>query len=372
MRIQQIETFPLFYRLARPYGDANGPKMYRTSYIIRLTTNTGVTGWGECADWLPTLHSGFHERIIPFVIGKAVAERGTWLRTIRNWHSRAAAAVSMACTEIMAQACGLSVCDLWGVKYRNRVPVYASFQSYSEEADWKQRSLQQVEKALNDGFDKIKLKIGGKSVAEDQQHVREVQRLLSSGIGLALDANQSYDAAAALQWQPLLQSWSNLMWLEEPLPVAQAEEYALLRQRIAVPLAGGENLASATAFLPLLTRQALDIITPDPLHMAGIDEYRHTVSMARTFGMRAAPHAYDGALSRLYAMFAQACIEPWTKMDTDSIEPVEWDVMDNPFTRLVPLRPENGAVTLPEGTGIGVQLDQELLAFYQWDGSAYT
>lgn len=371
MLIHHIETFPLFYRPSKPYGDANGIKSYRTSYLIRITTDTGIEGWGECADWLPTLHKGFSERIIPYLIGKPIVERSHLVLTLNKWHSRAAAAVSMALTEILTKSSGLSVCDLWGGKYREKVPVYASFQSYSEGPDWQKCSLGAIEKVVAEGFNKIKVKIGGKSIAEDQQHVLSVQALLQGSIDLALDANQSYDVAAALEWQSLLRKWPNFLWMEEPLQMRRIAEYVMLRNRLAVPLAGGENIEMAADFIPLLSEHALDLITPDPMHVTGIDVYRETLKFARNFGLRATPHVYDGALTRLYALFAQACLEPWSKMGADSIEPVEWDVMDNPFTQLISVQPSNGEIAIPRGVGIGTEINLELLEFYQWDGSSY-
>ncbi|MBP1964103.1 mandelate racemase/muconate lactonizing enzyme family protein [Paenibacillus aceris] len=371
MLIRKIDTFPLFYRLPKPYGDANGMKTYRTCYLIRITTDTGVEGWGECIDWLPTLHKGFKERIIPFLIGKRVADRNTIVWTLKKWHSRSSAAVSMALTEILAKIGNVSVCDLWGGKFREKVPVYASFQSYSEERHWQKASLSGIEQVINQGFNKIKVKIGGKSISEDQQHIVMVQNLLQGKIDLALDANQSYDAIAVLRWQSLLDTWDNLLWFEEPLEMMRISEYVSLRNRLSIPLAGGENIRKVADFLPLLSQHALDFLTPDPLHESGIDGYRETLGLARSFGIRVTPHSYDGALSRLYAILAHACVEPWGKMASDSIEPVEWDAMDNPFTNLFPIYPSNSEITLPSGSGIGLEIDLELLAFHQWDGSSY-
>lgn len=371
MQIHKIETFPLFYRLTKPYGDANGIKSYRTCYLIRITTDTGVEGWGECVDWLPTLHKGFHERIIPYLTGKSVVDRNLIVQSIKKWHPRAASAVSMAITEIMAKIGGVSVCGLWGGKLREKVPVYASFQSYSEEMYWQRHSLSMIEKAVNQGFEQIKVKIGGKSIAEDQQHILFMQSLLQGRIDLALDANQSYDVAAALKWKPLLESWPNILWVEEPLPINHIAGYAILRNRLNASLAGGENMESAADFLPILTQHALDFITPDPLHVTGIDGYRETLRLARNFGIRTTPHTFDGALTRLYAIFAQACLEAWSKMGTDAIEPVEWDAMDNPFTKIIPVYPSDGEIAIPSGNGIGTEIDIEMLEFYQWDGSSY-
>ncbi|MED4731249.1 mandelate racemase/muconate lactonizing enzyme family protein [Aneurinibacillus migulanus] len=371
MRIEKVETFPMLYQLPQPYGDANGYKKYRSCYLFRITTKSGVEGWGECIDWLPTLEKGFQSRIVPYLLGKEATDRTQIVNTIKKWHQRVATGVSMALTEIVAKSAGLSVCDLWGGKLREIVPVYASFQSYSNKEDWIQHSLHLIEQSITAGFTQLKVKIGGRTLQEDQTHVLSVQSMLEEKIQLALDANQSYDASTARQWNRLFERWPNMLWLEEPLPMDRVADYKLLRATLTIPIAGGENLQKSTEFLPLLKDGAVDIIQPDIMHATGVDGYRETLQLSRIFGIKSSPHTFDGTLSRLYALFAQACLPPWSKMNDDAIEPVEWDVMENPFTSILSLKPLNGCVPIPTGTGIGVEWDMEKMDKYRWDGTSY-
>ncbi|MBD1379980.1 mandelate racemase/muconate lactonizing enzyme family protein [Metabacillus arenae] len=371
MRIEKVEIFPLLYKLTKPYGDANGYKKYRTCFLFKITTYSGIHGWGECIDWLPTLEKGFSERIIPYLLGKKATDRTHICGVIKKWHKRAAAGISMALTEIIAKSAGLSVCDLWGGKLRDSIPVYASFQSYSEEEDWLKHSLELIDQAVCRGFKMIKVKIGGRTLQEDQAHIHSVQRLLEEKIGLALDANQSYDAATARIWDRYFREWSNMLWFEEPIPMDQLADYKLLRSNLSIPVAGGENLKTTAQFLPLLKEGAIDIIQPDVMHVNGINEYRETVQLSRSFGVRSSPHSFDGPISRLYSLFVQACLPPWSKMDHEQIEPVEWDVMENPFTSLLSVQPTNGIVKIPDEIGIGAEIDMDKLKKYQWDGTIY-
>ena len=371
MVIERIEIHPLLHPLKQPYGDANGYKKYRSCLLFRIITRSGLDGWGECIDWLPTLTLGFEQRIIPYLLGKQATDRLQLVAVISKWHRRAAAGVSMALTEILAKRAGVSISELWGGRRRATVPVYASFQSYTDAPDWQTSSLQRIAQAISDGFRQIKVKIGGRTLAEDQAHISRLQAEYQDTVQLALDANQSYDAAAAASWERLFRNWPNLLWLEEPLPMDRRADYKLLRATLSVPLAGGENLQAGSQFLPLLVEGALDVIQPDTMHHAGLDAYRDSLQLARQFGVRASSHAYDGALSRLYAIFAQACLAPWSKMEGDGSEPVEWDVMENPFTRLFSLKPVKGVVHVPQGVGLGVEMDEEMLRAYRWDGRIY-
>jgi D-galactarolactone cycloisomerase len=371
LKIEKVETFPLLHKLPQPYGDANGFKKYRSCFLLRIITDSGIDGWGECVDWLPTLEKGFHERIIPYLIGKRAENRLPLVKVIKKWHQRAAAGVSMALTEIIAKKAGLSICDLWGGRWQDTIPVYASFQSYSEDLDWEGHSIRLVERAVGDGFTRVKVKIGGKTIEEDQRHIAGLQSKLQESVSIVLDANQSYDAAAAREWEPYFSKWNNFLWLEEPMPMDRVAEYKFLRSALSIPLAGGENIKSAKDFLPLIKDNAIDILQPDPMHQDGIDGYRESLQLARLSGLRVSSHVFDGGLSRLYALLAHACLPPWSKMEGETAEPVEWDVMENPFTRLLPIEPSGGQVCLPDGIGLGVELDWDIIRKYRWDGAAY-
>jgi D-galactarolactone cycloisomerase len=371
MKIKRVETYPLFHRLKEPYGDANGLKHFRECFLIRITTESGLTGWGECIDWLPTLKVLFEQRIIPFLIGKKVTEREQIVQTVKSWHKRASSGISMALTEILASASQLSVCELWGGALRRKIPLYASFQSYTAYSDWIGISVQRVESAAQQGFSRMKIKVGARPYEEDLKHVTCVQKAVGGHAKIAIDANQSYDLGTAKRWFRPLQQWDNLLWFEEPLPTDQVHEYAMLRTRSPIPLAGGENIKDATQFIPLIRQSALDMIQPDVMHHTSLDAFRSTLFMGREFGLRCSPHTYDGAFSRLYAIFAQACLPPWSKMQGDDIEPVEWDVMENPFTSLLSLHPEQGQINVPTGIGIGVEVDMDRIHAQLWDGTPY-
>lgn len=371
MKIRQIETYPLYYPLSEPYGDANGYKYYRSCFMFRIITDSGIDGWGECVDWLPALETGFQNRIIPYLLGKPVNQRLELTEKVGKWQARIGAGVSMALTEIMAKAAGLSITDLWGGARRKRIPVYASFQSYTPRTDWMQVSLKRVEHAAGQGFRQVKVKIGGKTFAEDREHIALLQDRLNGQLQIAVDANQSYDAKTALKWNRVFKDTDNWLWFEEPMPLQSPEDYGWLRQQCLIPVAGGENLPSPEVFSTWMKTRALDLIQPDAMHMKGIDPFRGILAMARYQGVRISPHAYDGILSRLYAILAQACLPPWSKMDGDGIEPLEWDVMENPFTSLFHLPVKNGEVTIPSGIGLGTEIDWQRLESLRWDGTAY-
>lgn len=371
MKIVRVETNPLFYRLQSPYGDANGIKNYRSIFLFRIFTSSGYSGWGEIVDWLPTLEKGFQDRVIPYLIGKNANDRSQLVKTISQWHQRSASGVSMALLEIFAQSVNRSICDLWGGAMHKQIPLYASFQSYTEDPDWMNLSYRRVLEAVKQGFSSCKVKIGGKKLADDHTHIHMLMTKLDCCIGIILDANQSYDVATAKGWERIFREDSRFLWFEEPLSTDHVYSYQDLRRFMSIAIAGGENLQNAQAFTPFLMHSALDIIQPDINHHESIDQFRTTMELARTFGVRVSPHSFDGPLSRLYSAFALACMSAANKMRGSDIELLEWDCMENPLNDFLALEVVNGELSIPTGIGIGCEINTEVLEKYRWDGQIY-
>lgn len=60
--IERVETYPLLYRLPQAYGDANGYKRYRSTFLVRIITRAGIDGWGKssigCRHWTEGFGNG--------------------------------------------------------------------------------------------------------------------------------------------------------------------------------------------------------------------------------------------------------------------------------------------------------------------------
>lgn len=371
MKIVKVETYPLFYPLSSPYGDANGLKKYRSCYVIKVITQSGYYGWGEVNDWLPAVDLLFRQRIIPYLIGKKANEHNAIVQVIHRWNKRCAAGVSMALTEILAQASGCNVTSLWGGVLRNEIPLYASFQSYCESIDWIDRSYRQVKKAIEAGFTIVKVKVGGKTLEEDAVHIRTLLAKLDCSIKWIIDANQSYDLASAKWWEQVFVDFPQFLWFEEPLPLTQVRYYRELHNHLSVAIAGGEDVTSSEQFISLLQEEAFDIIQPDVGHISSVFDYLHCLRLGRSFGVRTSSHSFDGAISRLYTIFAHACLPPWSKMKNENLEPIEWDMMDNPFSQLVSIKINEGNAVVPNGIGLGCEIDIDILKKFRWDGTSY-
>jgi D-galactarolactone cycloisomerase len=84
---------------------------------------------------------------------------------------------------------------------------------------------------VRSGFKTVKLKAGGKLFSEDLAHIQAFQEMTGQNTRLILDANQSYDQAAARKWETWFSAWGNVLWFEEPMPFDVPAEYRCCVQR---------------------------------------------------------------------------------------------------------------------------------------------
>jgi L-alanine-DL-glutamate epimerase-like enolase superfamily enzyme len=148
-------------------------------------------------------------------------------------------------------------------------------------------------------------------------------------------------------------------WFEEALAPDALDDYVALRQQAPLPISGGEVLTRRQSFLPWLQAGAFDIVQPDVTKVGGISEERRIGWMAQEHGIRFIPHGWNTAIG-LAADLHLASAFP----ATDLVEYID----GSPYVDEIVAEPwaldEDGMLAIPDGPGLGVQLDWEKVARY--------
>ena len=225
------------------------------------------------------------------------------------------------------------------------LPVYASSLGPHDVAST-------AEACLAAGHNAVKVKVGfGRDV--DMANLATARRVLGDEVQLFADANQAWSLDEATAMIPALLD-VGVGWLEEPLRGDSATELAELRRRGGLPLATGENIYGAGAFAPYLDVAAVDIVQPDLSKVGGPTEYQRVSALASRTGTTVNPHLYNGTVAT--AATVQVAVA------TPSTTAVEWDVRRNPLRAIVDdLLTEHGTVRVPQGPGLGLDIDLEAL-----------
>jgi L-alanine-DL-glutamate epimerase-like enolase superfamily enzyme len=142
------------------------------------------------------------------------------------------------------------------------------------------------------------------------------------------------------------------------------EGYRALAGATGMWTAGGQDLTSSRSFLPLLEARGLHIVQPSVAAVGGISEAVAAAEQAARFGFRSCPTGWGTGLLLAASLHVRAATASETALPPPDLDWVEFDATDNPLRDLVlrePLRPVHGFLKVPDGPGLGVEVQEEAL-----------
>ena len=151
-------------------------------------------------------------------------------------------------------------------------------------------------------------------------------------------------------------------WIEEPLDMHAYDEMAELRERSAVPIAGGELNGGWHEFKVMLEKGSLDIYQPDATMGGGVSDAKRVLEACRSRGLGFAPHTWTNGLGFLVNLHVHAA-GPRDHPQEYPYEPPGWvpEARDGILKEPI-LVDADGTVAVPEAPGLGIELDEQKLA----------
>jgi len=376
-RIRDIRLIPLAYRMppVRAYGMARALTAERGCALVEVETEDGVVGIGEA--WGPAKASaGYFELVREAYIGRELYDRELiWSDIIcRRYHlglqnqmTACASGINIAIYDAMGKTLGLPVCKLLGGLGRDRVPVYASDGYIS--GDPENQLPAQLERIADRGFPGAKFKIG-MSPGSDQERVRLARDILGDEMLLLVDVNGNYTVDLALESMRRTAPYDVHLY-EEPLPPQDFRGYEILSARAPIPVATGEALYTMWDFARLIEARAVDVVQPDLTLCGGLDQAKGIALLCQLHNLRFSPHVWGSGVGLAAAVHLVAALPGYPH--TDHVPApclIEYDVSDNPLrdellTR--PLKPVGGRIAVPDGPGLGIELDPEAIKRFRAD-----
>jgi L-alanine-DL-glutamate epimerase-like enolase superfamily enzyme len=256
--------------------------------------------------------------------------------------SAALAGLDAALWDLKARRAGLPLARLLGGAVRD-VPVYASGLNPGDGAD-------KVERARAEGHRRFKQKIGfGEEV--DLPNLRRIASGLREGEALLVDANQGWTADEARRMAPKLNELP-LGWVEEPVAADRPEEeWRLLAEAYAAPLAGGENLRGQD-LLRAASDPWLRVVQPDVGKWGGVSGCLAVGQAAVEAGKRYCPHWLSGGIGLMASAHLLSAVGGAGMLEVDSNPNPLRASLAQPFPPLV-----DGAFALTDAPGIGAEPD---------------
>ncbi len=181
------------------------------------------------------------------------------------------------------------------------------FRAYTTSPGWlgytDEKMLRLTREAVADGFELIKLKVGG-SLEDDIRRFELVRAEVGPDFPVAIDANQRWDVEDAIAWLEPLKRFEPF-WIEEATSTDDVLGHATIRKAIApMRVATGEAVQSRIIFKQLLQAQAIDVMQIDSVRVAGVNENLGNILLAAKFGVPVCPHAGGVGLCELVQHFS--------------------------------------------------------------------
>lgn len=329
--------------------------------FLKIHTNVGVVGLGEplLEGRALTVKTAIQE-IEPYLIGKDPR------RIIHHWQAiyrhafyrggpvltSALSGIDHALWDIKGKLLGVPVYELFGGPTRDRVRIYGRASTPDD-----------IRKRKSEGYTVIKTGLAHEHPANIVENPRFIKHAVDSfaalrdaggsDMDIAIDFHGNISPQTAKVIIKELEPYQP-MFIEEPAQAQNADVMADIAHGTHLPIATGERIFTKWGFRELLEKKAASILQPDLCHAGGITEGRIIAGMAEAYYIPIAPHNPMGPISLAAGLHLAASIPNFLVQEQVSLGE---GYLKNPFKLQ-----KDGTVLIPEGPGLGVELDEDKIA----------
>ena len=371
MKITQIRTVPVWCPRRRAFGGvtrtALGPAAVSDYTIVFVDTDAGITGIGEVSSVFKRrgelLRHDIDKALAPAVIGEDPARIAYLVQKMDqalDGSEEAKAGIEMALWDILGKALDAPVYRLLGGKVRDRIPL-----SYSVPFGEPEQMASFAVERVRAGHRTIKVKVGNEP-STDIAAVRLVREAIGPEVKLRVDGNMGWSTAKQAIGVIRAMEPYDLELVEQPLAAHDLEGMAEVRRAIGVPLMADESVRNPRSAMAVIRHGAADIANVYVTEAGGILNACRIFAMCEAAGMPcmigSMPEFGIGTAAQIHLGVAMTNLGP----DSDAC-----GVLYHAEDLLTgPLKIENGFSYPPEGPGLGVEIDMDVLERWRRNGPA--
>jgi D-galactarolactone cycloisomerase len=362
MKIAKIDS--VVVKVPFAFGKAPGGPAARTGatnniLLVKVETDTGMTGWGEafCYNCIDAVKGALHSTVAPVAIGRDVRDIAKLSRDLQqelHLFGRygitifALSGLNIALWDIAGKAANLPLHRLLGGAGQASLPAYASLLRYRDP----ERVAARTKLAIQQGYGHIKLH------ETEEAEVRAAREAAGHDVKIMVDTNCPWTREEARHTTLKLRAY-DLDWLEEPIfPPEDFAALARLRAGTGVAIAAGENNCTSFQFRDMFVANAVDYAQPSVTKVGGVTEFLKVGALADAAGVTLMPHSpYFGPGFLATLQLAAARGQPG-----GMIERYHMDLEASLYGELI--EPVNGAFAVPQGPGLGRDPDPDVIKTY--------
>lgn len=382
MKITAVRSHVLAYDLPEELGYSQQYYARRTAHLVEVSTDDGVTGWGECfgPGNVAVANAGIVEGVIaPMILGDDPLDRDVlWHRVYnllrdhgqKGMPLQSLSGVDIALWDIAGKVADLPLHKLIGGAHRTQVPVYGYGMMLKREstADHIARFVDEAAAIRDAGFRATKMKLG-LGAKDDVKLAEAVRRGVGDDFDFMADANHCYTTSDAFYVGRALDDLG-AYWFEEPVAPEDLDGYRELRAGLRTNISGGEAEFNRWGWRAILENRGLDIAQPEVCALGGISEYLRVLALCHAHHTPVVNHVWGSAIAVATNLQLLAAMPPLPGGLFPRDPLLEFDTTDNKFRDDLlqdPLdiqgqvKATGGYAKVPNGPGIGVEPDRDFL-----------
>ncbi|GIW79919.1 MAG: hypothetical protein KatS3mg105_1726 [Gemmatales bacterium] len=404
MRIQAVKTAVV---------EAN----YDYTYT-RIYTDDGLYGTGE-SFFAPGLTAIIRD-LAPVLIGKDPRHIDLLCQQLRRAASGAGAVagyahnaisgMEAALWDLVGKHYGLPIWQLFGGQFRDRILLYADCHAgegleswgpalIAREPKWyrdekakrpadpsqklsPQAYAQRARDAVAKGFRFLKFDLdaihddpllvmsrplSSGQIEQMRMFVAAVRDAVGSEVEIAFDCHWRYSLNDAIRIAQAIEPY-DVAFLEDALPPESVDGFRILRQSTRTPISTGENLCLREGFKRLLEQYAVNVISPDIQKTGGLLEAKRIAEFAAMYETPIAPHNISSPLGTVASCHVCCAVQNFLVLEFHGQDVPFWEDLITGVNK--PLI-QNGEIRVPDGPGLGVELNEEVARQYQKPGEPF-
>jgi L-alanine-DL-glutamate epimerase-like enolase superfamily enzyme len=358
--------------------------------FVKLTTDTGITGWGEC--YASTVGPVAMRAVIEDVFARHM--QGENPENIEKMFRRvyssgftqrpdltvmgAFSGLEIACWDILGKDRDRPVWALLGGRMNDRLRAYTYLYPlpHHEHAPFwvsPEMAAESALEAVERGYTAVKFDPAGpytirgghmpamRDISRSVAFCRAIRGAVGDRADLLFGTHGQFNTGGAIRLGQALEPYSPL-WYEEPIPPDNLLEFQKVAAAVRIPLATGERMTTRAEFATLLRTGGAEILQPALGRAGGIWEVKKIAAMAEAFNVQVAPHLYAGPIEWAANIHLAASIPNLLMIET-----VETPFHDALIKGMI--RVENGHVIPPDRPGLGIEIDEDLARAHPFTGT---
>ncbi len=381
MKITSVEAIPVSLPFKKPMVMSGSAVTAAHTVVVKLHTDEGITGVAECGDtsmWYmgESQDSIFHnvtKVFAPILLGEdpsrievIVAKMDKAARL--NNHSKAV--VDYALHDLMGKALGVPVYKLLGGLSNPKIKL-----AYVMSSGTPEQVAAQAKKLAAAGYGGLKLKVGANIVDDDVQMVAEVRKAVGNQVRIMTDTNGGWNYTQALRFLQAVGKY-DVFLAEQPIPWWDHDGLARLRRKVDVPIFADESAQELNDLIKLYERDAIDGFFLKVPKAGGIHKSQKFVAIAQSMGLLVMTGCMiNSGLGAAVEAHFLAAMEWLGRIEQESIGPLNLYDLIETNGKAIPddlglgcPNYEKGYLYPPEGPGMGIELNEEVVKKFATPG----